>query len=123
MTFSIPDSFSTQELERMLEDALPEPEVSTDPANQSPEYISEIADEAIQLATSKSAGPLVHKIMLINIVDTMIQWHTAMAQNLIEEGHTTSAIAWLRDAGKFQAIANILSTVSVDTDDFTCTAK
>ena len=36
---------------------------------------------------------------------------------------TSAAIGWARDAGKFQAIANILSTIEVGDDDFTCTVK
>ena len=120
---SIPDAFSTEELQRMLAEAQPEPEVTTDPDLQSEEYICDIAQEAIELATDKSAGPMVHKVILHQIVGHMIDWHSKMAQEFMEERNYDSAIAWSRDAGKFQAIMNILSTISVDNDDFTCLAK
>ena len=120
---SIPDAFSPEELQRMLAEAQPEPEVTTDPDLQSQEYICEIAREAIDLASEKSSGPLVHKVILHHIVGHMFEWHNKMAEEFIEEGNYGCAIGWSRDAGKFQAIMNILSTISVDNDDFTCTAK
>ena len=123
MTSSIPDAFSPEELQRMLAEAQPEPEVTTDPDCQSDEYICEIAQEAIDLACEKSAGPLVHKVMLHQIVQHMFDWHLKMANQLLEDDMTDPALGWSRDAGKFQAIMNILSTISVDNDDFTCTAK
>ena len=123
MTSSIPDAFSPEQLQRMLAEAQPEPEVTTDPDCQSDEYICEIAQEAIDLACEKSAGPLVHKVMLHQIVQHMFDWHLKMANQLLEDDMTEPAMGWSRDAGKFQAIMNILSTISVDNDDFTCTAK
>ena len=46
-----------------------------------------------------------------------------MSAHAISEGEARGAIGWARDAGKFQAIANILSTIEVGDDDFTCTVK
>ena len=123
MTTSVPDSFSPEELQRLLAEAQPEPEVTADPDKQSQEYICDIAQEAIDLACEKSSGPLVHKVMLHHIIGHMFEWHTKMAEEFIEEGNYGCAIGWSRDAGKFQAIMNILSTISVDKDDFTCTAQ
>ena len=123
MTSSIPDAFSPEQLQRMLAEAQPEPEVTTDPDCQSDEYICEIAQEAIDLACEKSAGPMVHKVMLHQIIQHMFDWHVKMANQLLEEGMTDPAMGWARDAGKWQAIMNILQTISVQNDDFTCTAK
>ena len=120
---SIPDAFSPEELQRMLAEAQPEPEVTTDPDCQSDEYICEIAQEAIDLACDKSAGPMVHKVMLHQIIQHMFDWHVNMANKLLEDGMTEPAMGWARDAGKWQAIMNILSTISVQNDDFTCTSK
>ena len=123
MTSSIPDAFSPEQLQRMLAEAQPEPEVTTDPDCQSEEYICEIAQEAIDLACEKSAGPMVHKVMLHQIIQHMFDWHVNMANKLLEDGQPNPAMGWARDAGKWQAIMNILSTISVDNDDFTCTTK
>ena len=123
MTSSIPNGFSTEDLERMLADAQPEPEVTTDPDNQSQERIIDIATEAIELACEQSEGPVVHKAILHMIVDKMLTWHTDTAKEMLEAGQVESAIGWARDAGKFQAIWNILATISVDPEDFTCEVK
>ena len=123
MTSSIPDAFSSEELQRMLAEAQPEPEVTTDPDLQSDEYILEVAQEALDLACDKSSGPMVHKVMLHKIVTHMFDWHCKMADSLLEESMPEQAMGWSRDAGKFQSIMNILSTISVDQDDFTCDVK
>lgn len=122
-SLSIPDAFSPEELQRMLAEAQPEPEVTTDPDLQSQEYICEIAREAIDLACEKSSGPMVHKVMLHQIIQHMFDWHVKMAHSLLDEGMAQPAMGWSRDAGKFQAIMNILETISVQDDDFTCSAK
>jgi len=123
MTSSIPDAFSPEELQRMLAEAQPEPEVTTDPDLQSEEYICGIAQEAIDLACEKSSGPMVHKVMLHQIIQHMFDWHCKMANSLLEDGMPDQAMGWSRDAGKFQAIMNILQTISVQNDDFTCTIE
>jgi len=123
MTSSIPDAFSPEELQRMLAEAQPEPEVTANPDLQSDEYICEIAQEAIDLACEKSSGPMVHKVMLHQIIQHMFDWHCKMANNFIEDNMPEQAMGWSRDAGKLQAVMNILQTISVDKDDFTCTVK
>ena len=123
MTSSIPDAFSPEELQRMLAEAQPEPEVTTDPDLQSDEYICQIAQEAIDLACEKSSGPMVHKVMLHKIIQHMFDWHCKMANCLLEDDMPEPAMGWSRDAGKFQAIMNILETISVQNDDFTCIVK
>ena len=119
-----PDSFSMADLEALLENAPAEPEVTVDPDNQSQEYILSVAQEALELATERSSGPLVHKVMLHMIAEKMLQWHTSMSADLMGEGAYIPAMGWARDAGKFQAIMNILDTITVDEDnDFTCCVK
>ena len=98
---------------------MPEAEPSADPDKQSEEYIVDVAADAINWATEKSAGPVVHKLMLHMIVHKMFEWHTAISQEMMEEGNTCCAMGWARDAGKFQSIMNILMSISVDENDFT----
>ena len=119
----IPDSFSPEELEKLLAVAQPEPEATNDPGKQSEEYIIQIAQDAIDYACENSAGPMVHKVMLHQIISHMFGWHTGMADKLTEDGQFDAAAGWSRDAGKFQAIMNILETISVSDDDFTCSVK
>lgn len=118
-TPNVPDGLSSADLQSLMEAAQAEPEVPTDPDAQSQERIIDIAQEAIDYATERSSGPVVHKAMLHMIVQRMFEWHTAICKEMIEDGQTPSGIGWARDAGKFQAIMNILITISVDENDFT----
>ena len=118
-----PDSFSMADLEALMENAPAEPEVITDPEEQAQERIVSIAEDALNFATELSEGPIVHKVMLHLITQKMMQWHTDISARMMDDGETKSAMGWARDAGKFQAIMNILDTISVDNDDFTCVCK
>ena len=118
-----PDSFSMADLEALMEKAQPEPEVTTDPEKQAESRIISIAEDALNFATELSEGPIVHKVMMHMIAEKMMMWHTNISNQMMDRGDTHSAIGWARDAGKFQAIMNILDTVSVDNDDFTCTVR
>ena len=57
--------------------------------------------------------------MFIMIANNMLMWHSKMGENFAKSGDGEQAMGWLRDAGKFQAILNILDTISVGPDDFT----
>jgi hypothetical protein len=53
--------------------------------------------------------------MIILMLENMIRWHTTAG---IDQDNERSTICWLRDAGKFQAAANILTAISCGSDDF-----
>ena len=124
MTSSIPSSFSSEDLQRMLDDKLAEREVETEDTSIQ-EKIEYIAQQALAEAaeSAEGAAPVAHKVMALMICDRFVQWHSNVAQRLIEEGDLESAISWARDAGKFQAIMDILLSVTVGPDDFTFTAE
>ena len=62
---------------------------------------------------------MVHKIMMMMIIDNYLEWHTKAGIAQMEDGEERSAVCWLRDAGKFQAMHNILSTVTTGPNDWT----
>ena len=121
MSTSVPDSISFEQLTGLIDNAptdivdqvnddneLDEFEVKL---NAALEAFEEIADDAM---TAKAA--------IQSIVAHMFEWHSAVAIKQMEEGEHDSAIGWARDAGKFQAVMNILLTIAVGPDDPTCTA-
>ena len=121
MSTSVPDGISFNELEALIEDA---PTDIVDQVNDDKEFddfeaklnaameaFEEIADDAM---TAKAA--------VQSIVARMCEWHSAVALKQMEADDTECAIGWARDAGKFQAVMNILTTISVGPDDPTCTA-
>ena len=125
MTASIPNSFSSDDLQRLFENAQPESEVQ--PTGEGPhgrqgltdEQVVELAGERLDCMEACS-DPIVHKVMMHMICHNMIEWHTRMGARIAEEGMPEAATAWLRDAGKWQSIANILDTINVSDNDFTC---
>ena len=124
MTSSIPDSFNLDELSAMLENAPQEEDLhaAADNSNKelTPEQIEDIAHEALEFASSKCDNPLIHKVIAMQVIHNMIQWHKTVSEKQYAEGNTASGGAWGRDAGKFQAVMDILCNVTVGPDDFTC---
>ena len=111
------------DLEAMLENAptdIVDREVDDEPCSSC--QLEERVNAALEAFEAVASDPLTAKAAVMSIIDRMIGWHTTVAQSSIEHGDTDSAIGWARDAGKFQAIHNILVTISVSDDDPTCTA-
>ena len=119
MTASVPNGFSAEDLQAMLESAPKEEEVHA-PAESSSEEdaIDAAADEALNNVANP--GPLVHKVMAMKVIARMIEWHTAYGESLINDGDVGAGTAWLRDAGKFQSVLAILQGIDVGDNDFTC---
>ena len=126
MTSSIPDSFSMDELSNMLETAPQEEDLHAENSNKqefTPERIEDLANEALDLAASKCDDPLVHKIIAMKVMHNMIQWHRHVALRQLDEGNQASMGAWMRDAGKFQAIMDILCSIAIGPEDYTCSQE
>jgi hypothetical protein len=127
-SFNIPDSFSSDQLKEMMAEAIPEEiahkcelceediEVGEGPHGSqqlTDQQVIDCAKAALNETESICDDPIIHKVMLHMIVDNMLMWHRTVGEKL-------DAHPWSRDAGKFQAIANILDTISVSDNDFTC---
>ena len=136
MTSSIPSGFSSDDLKKMLENAMPEPEAKESHTcgddcefgdNDQDKVLNiarKIEDMMDELSEAHEVPPqLVAKLSMIFTINRMIEWHSHVGMQMAENDQARSAIGWARDAGKFQAIANILDTISVDEDDFTCPEK
>ena len=124
MTASVPESFSIDDLNAALESAPKEDELKSqiEKCEYSQEYIEKVADDALNMASDLVKDPLVHKIMAMMIVNRMIQWHTLIGDNQLEQGTQESAVCWYRDAGKFQSMMDSLMMIAIGNNDFTCVA-
>ena len=124
MTSSIPESFNMDQLSELLESAQSEDDLHAAADNSdkdlTPEVIEGIAQEMLELATEKCPYPLVHKVMAMMIICRMVDWHKGVAIKQLEDGNQESMGAWMRDAGKFQACMDILTSIAIGPDDFTC---
>ena len=86
-----------------------------------PDQMIKVAEYCVDRALDEAGGnsPVVHKLMIMMIVQRFMEWHSNCSERMFDDGETRSAICWARDAGKFQALANIIDSISVGPDDFT----
>ena len=114
----IPDSFNLDQLSEALASAPTEPEAGNVPNKAlTDDELWDLAAEHVQTsALACDDRPLVmHKAMVIQIIGKMIQYHEAVAEDVAEHS-PEAAMGWLKDAGKLQAIINILMNVELDRD-------
>ena len=122
MTSAVPESFNMDQLSELLESAQSEEELHTaDNSDKelSPEFIEDVALKALDTATEQCPDPLVHKVMAMMVISRMIDWHKGVAIRQLEEDNQESMGAWMRDAGKFQACMDILTSIAIGPEDFT----
>ncbi len=120
---SIPDSFNLNDLTELLATAKQEDEIhaeNNDDKEYSPEFIMEVAEKATKEVLEEFPSPVMHKAMMVVMLQKMIEWHTNMGVSMFENDDNKSGICWLRDAGKFQAMWDTLHQISLGDDDFLC---
>ena len=119
-SFDIPDSISFGDLEKLASEAPKEPTKKAGPyAGYTEEGLCDLVNDKLQELQDLCPHPLSHKLAMMQIIDNMLEWHIQAASAQAEDGEMQSAANWMRDAGKFQALHNILQTISVCQDDFT----
>ena len=119
----LPDSISYADLQK-LADTAKEAEAKEKPlySGLTEEEVWEIADEGLTLISKKCSHPIGHKVATLIVLNNMYDWHKSIADQLQKDGEYDAALAWSRDAGKFQAIMNIIMTIEVGDNDFTVDA-
>ena len=128
MTASIPNGFSTEDLESMLNNARHEDDCRCDqcePSGEGPHGDAGLTDDELIEAASKFLDdsleicndPLFHKVIAMTIITRLCAWHKGIAENQDDPG---SQGAWMRDAGKLQAVMDIMCSIAVGPHDFTC---
>jgi hypothetical protein len=120
-TNSAPDAISFGDLQKLADSA---PQETTPTKGDGPfdgmneEQVMELVEKSILSAEAECEHPMYAKAMIVSLIDKLIEWHSRTALNLSEDGEHTPAVGWARDAGKLQAVANILYTISVCREDF-----
>ena len=128
MTSSIPSGFSFEDLEALLENAVPDNDDCDsdcdcnldDRDDVSEERITKLAAKICDDANEFARGPLLHKVIALTIISRLITWHKAIGDNLIADGEIEAGTAWHRDAGQLQTVGMTLANVGLGPDDFTC---
>ena len=89
---------------------------SSTPLNK--EQLLEHVDKVLSSSLEPCDDPMVHKVMLMEILSNFIHWHTRMGHEMFSQGDIESGTAWLRDAGKFQGAMALVAGINVGNNDF-----
>ena len=120
---NIPDSFSMDELSNMLENAPQEDELHASQEEDdkfTEEFMEKAANEGLDLMTDSCKDPAVHKLAVLKVCHNMIVWHTHVGEAAFAVETLAAAHAWLRDAGKWQSMMDIVSNISLGDNDHWC---
>ena len=122
MTASVPNEIGMDELNVLFESATQESAIELAKPDEdgcySEEQIMDVACDALKQITELIPDPVAHKFAMLKIADNMAQWHTIVAKQAYAEGRADGGEAWLRDAGKFQAIMDILLSIHLGDNDY-----
>ena len=123
---NIPDGFSMGELELLAEAAA---EREADDTTEAPEEalfdgktkseVFDIVDNLLGQSLEECNDPMIHKVMALQILSTMVEWHTKQGLEHFDNEELEAGVAWTRDAGKFQAAMGIILSIGVGPNDWT----
>ena len=121
----IPNGISTDDLASLLEDAPNENTCNcSDSDRLTQDQIEELACDfldAVMDDINAQDATLLHKVICLMAINRFKVWHETLAENMVEEGIPFNPVkSWLLDAGKLQACGQLLQSVSLSDDDFTC---
>ena len=124
MSTSVPDGLSFSDLKQFAEEAKereskPKPEVPTfGDKEYTADKLTDLARKFLNDASDEINDPMIHKIMALEIISNMARWHSDTGARVFEDD-SDCALAWIRDAGKFQAIIDILCSINLGENDWT----
>lgn len=104
------------ELSNLLENAPQEDELKA-PQEITEALIESVADDGLQFMVERCDDPVVHKLALLKIAQNMVLWHSKVGEAANERGDEDCGTAWLRDAGKWQAIMDIVTSINIGPND------
>ena len=121
----IPNGISSADLANLLDDAPNENTCNcSDSDRLTQDQIEELACDfldAVMDDINVEDSTLLHKVICLMAIGRFKIWHETLAENMVEEGIPFGPVkGWLLDAGKLQACGQLLQSVSVSDDDFTC---
>ena len=124
---TIPNGISSDDLKALMATAhvddeidlnenTDEPTVETSKGSFTQSEIEVLANAADEELFSICPHPIAHKVMIIQILDKMIQWHE---QTALHKDDAVEAAGWAADAGKLHAVNTLFESISFGSQDFT----
>ena len=118
MTASIPDGISLEELQSIMNDISERDSEDECSFCSDRDAIESAAQTGVRSALEIVKDPMVHKVMILDILANMIDWHTTIGERLMDDEEKEAGISWLRDAGKFQSMLTTLLSVQIGDNDW-----
>ena len=121
-SFNIPDGISSDALQNILDDKQELKQMYSSPEERV-NLLCDIAEKACDLSQqydhlNGDDHAMIHKIMIIDLCKQFLHFHNVIGHKVAQQDFAASG-AWYRDAGKFQAILNLLDTIEITNADFT----
>ena len=118
---TIPDSISTEKLEKLhcdaiIEEILTEDSTPLHKREWSQEDYCRIADEITE-TIEEYGDPMIDKMVIMARIGRLMAFHSEMSTD-IPESESIGKLCWARDAGKLQAIMCILDGICMGENDF-----
>ena len=131
MTSSIPDGISFGDLEEFKSQAAAREEAEAEKqvgpyAGKTAEQLVDYVRDNLERMSNDVPHAMLPKIVAYEMLTSLMGWHSRKGLSIstggTEEDRCKAAMCWHRDAGKFQAILNILDTIDCGEgdEDFTC---
>lgn len=126
---NIPDSFSSEELKALLNDAPKDiTDQKIDPENITAEQLQEIVDPLLDKALEQCPGPIVHKAIVMRILQQFLNYHMGMYDKISDGSASKAPLeirqvvagGWSRDAGHIQVMLKIMADVQMNDNDPWC---
>ena len=119
MSTSVPDGISFSDLEKLAKQASEETSSPKGPYDGlDKDELVELVEAIVDATHEKCGHPMVAKVMIIDIVTRLLNWHSKSGIDASKEGETIAGMMWHRDAGKLQSILCLIDSISMGPDDF-----
>ena len=116
--YFVPDSISPEALQSLMTDA--KAPVEAPLLNASKEELVKFIASVTDGAYEQMGTGFAFKLMADYCLFQMFQHHNEGFSLALEHGETEAALAWARDAGQLQAMANTLRQIYMGPQDFQC---
>ena len=126
MSDFIPDSISTADLVALSENA-PEEQKRVGPyGGLTEQELLDYVDTHLNQMSEEVPTAMLPKVICVQLIQSLLGWHSRRGMNITtnssEEDDCIQAMMWHRDAGKLQAILQLLETIDCGegSPDFLC---
>ena len=126
MSDLVPDSISTADLQSLAENAPTEQKLVGPYGGLTEQELLDYVDTHLNQMSAEVPTAMLPKVICVQLIQSLLGWHSRRGMNITtnssEEDDCIQAMMWHRDAGKLQAILQLLETIDCGEGhkDFLC---